>query len=193
MKKILLCCTTFTLALSLFSGCALTRPKLVGTVNGTSYTGARGDYTVPFPVDPVNGGRATGDDRNGVTFRDDNQSRISFYSYSMKDNNPILITMNTEGCQKALQQYVKLFYRVDAPNYHPEIRDGTASFYFLKDGVTPCGAAAFIHSNYQYTVEVDVIPAVQFFAKYDEKTSTNIPPALEKLALKLIQTIQLNQ
>ncbi len=62
-----------------FGLCSCTH--LTGTVHGSSYTGARGDYSVPFPVQAAMGGNVVGDDMNGVTFRDDFGSRVSVYSY----------------------------------------------------------------------------------------------------------------
>src|SRR5271166_3606154 len=96
------------LALLFLAGCA--GPKLAGTVNSNYYTGARGDYTVPFPVIPESEGRVAGDDRNGVTFRDWNGSRISFYSFLYETNSLMMEMTRTNGCQKALEKYVSAIF-----------------------------------------------------------------------------------
>lgn len=161
---------------------------LVGTVHDSSYTGARGDYSVPFPVLADMGGNVVGDDVNGVTFRDDFGSRVSVYSYVLPRSPAEEERVRIEGADALMALYIRKMFRVESWHSHPEVRKGAISFAITKNN-TRCGVAIFAHGLHIYTVENDLPTVTQFLMHSQNLESKDA--WLESRALKVLQSIQL--
>jgi hypothetical protein len=163
-------------------------PRLQGNFDGKTYTGADGDYSVPSPVSDSDG-KVVGDDRHGVTFRDDMGMRISFYSYEFKADSDIMVTLKTRGHRQAAEQFLKFpFKGIETWNFHPEIREGTVSVVCHKIEGIPTGVAAFMHNDRIYIVEFDLPRVTKFLSKMNSHEQEQW---VEQRAVELAQTIQL--
>ena len=177
--------TLLAVSVCFLSGCV--GPKLAGTFDGRVYTSPQRDYSVPIPVTTC-GGRVVGDDERGVTFRDDMGMRVSFYSMQFEPGSKMMSALQTGGHRGALEQYVNMLYRgIEVRNYHPDIREGTVSFVFLKNGATKTSGAAFIHASRVYLVEFDLPDVTDHLWRGTKQEQTLW---LEERALKLAQTIR---
>ena len=178
-------------------------PKIAGKVVGETYTSAQQDYSVPFPVDPGMGGRVVGDSTNdndnGVTFQDDLGSRVSFYALPFDVNSDWAKSLQIEGREKPLNWFLgKLYGSSITIHYHPEIRDGTSSFLFVKnepdrkDPMVKASAAAFIRGNRIYIAETDLPTATTILWKNQpDESEQKHDEWLENRAVELVQTIQI--
>jgi hypothetical protein len=182
--------------LCLFCGCAgphEARVHLVGRISGSSYTSAGGDFSVPFPVVPELGGRIIRDDAQSVTFHDNRGGLISFSSRAIGPRSPMMSVLQTNGPEKALETLAKDIYG-DAivTHYHPDARNGTISFTYLKlVGPTKTGVAAFIHQKRVYFVETDLLPGVQVLSSSDPATQDSLDQWLENHAVELLRTMEI--
>jgi hypothetical protein len=182
----------------LLCGCAgphEVNPHIVGRVSGNTYTSPGGHFSVPFPVvsDPELGGRIIRDDAQSVTFHDKRGTLISFYSRPIGAKSPMMSVLQTNGPEKALGILAKDIYgEAIVPHYHPDVRDGTISFIYLKlVGPTKTGVAAFIHQKRVYFVETDLLPGVQVLSSSDPATQDSLDEWLENHAVELLGTMEI--
>ena len=184
----------FSLSL-LWCGCAgphEARPHIVGRIFGNSYTSPRGGFSVPFPVSPEVGGRVIRDDAQSVTFHDNWGSKISFYSKPISAQSPMMSVLQTQGREKALETLAKDIYSDSiVPHYHPDVRDGTLTFIYLKPVGPKTGVAAFIHEKRVYLVETDFLPGVQLLSKNDDESQQARDEWLENRAIELLRSVEI--
>jgi hypothetical protein len=173
---------------------ACASPRLAGKVTGTTYTSARGDYSVPFPAPIEAGGRVVGDDFNGVTFRSNMAGDVvSYYSYPFEKEKAVLNLLKEKGKEAALVTFAKEIYNSDNAHYHPTIRGGAISLAFIKAvSGRPCGAAAFMENNHIYVVESEPPVAAVFLGELDKKPKKEYDEYLEKRVLELLSKIILS-
>jgi len=175
--------------LFLLGGCATPR-HVAGSVNGSTYTSARGDFSVPFPVSPEVGGRILSDNAQSVTFHDNWGSRITFSSLPFEDSSSMMSVLRAQGPELALREFAKRDYGdAIAVHYHPEACGGAISFLFLKPVGPKTGVAAFVHGHRLYLVETDMLPGVQLLAQGDEKSQLDRDAWLEARTVALAQSM----
>jgi hypothetical protein len=167
----------------------IAKPHLVGKIVGNSYTSQKGHFSVPFPVSPEVGGRVLHDHPESVTFYDNWGSKIEFSSHAFNPESPMMTVMENQGRSKALETLCKDIYGNQiTTHYHPDVRDGTLSFIYLKPVGPKTGVAAFVHDNRVYMVETDLLPGVQLL---DDASDDSRNAWLENRAIELLQTMEI--
>jgi hypothetical protein len=183
-----LCCMVATLC-----GCASHSPRaprpphLVGSVNDSIYTSARGGFSVPYPVRADRDGGIVADGPQSVTFHDNWGSRITFFSRGITDNSPMMSMLEKQGREKALSEFARREYGNDITiHYHPEDCEGLVSFIYLRMASPPQTAAAiFLHGDRVFLVEDDMVPGWQVIVPRSQQDST-----LENQVVALALSIQ---
>jgi hypothetical protein len=172
------------------------RPKpppqvhLHGSVHGSIYTSAEGGFSVPFPVSAEVRGRILSDSAQTVTFIDDWGSRITFYGQEILEHSPMIPMLKEEGREKALSDFARHVYGdMITVHYHPEARDGTISFIYLKPASRKTAVAIFVHGHRLYLVETDTLPGEELLAQSDEKSQLDREARLESRAVALAQSM----
>jgi hypothetical protein len=180
----------FLLAAALvLPGCA-TAPPLSGAINGPNYTSSQGGFSVPFPVSAEVGGRVISDGPDSVTFHDNWGSRITFSSIPFKAQSSMTSVMQSQGRERALTEFAKRQYGADiVVHYHPDTRDGTISFIFVRPVAPRTGVAMFVHGERVYVVETDMLPGVQLLAQNDNQSQLDRMVWLEGRAVTLAQSM----
>jgi len=174
----------------LLCGCA-TSPHLAGSVSGPEYTSARGGFSVPFPVSADHQGRVLTDAPQSVTFGDNWGARITFSSLPFEARSSMMRVLETQGREKALSEFARRQYgNLITIHYHPEAWEGAISFFILGSAGPKTGVAAFLHGRRLYLVETDLQPGVQFLAQSDEESQRDWGTWLEKRAVELAQSLQ---
>jgi hypothetical protein len=185
----------FFLAALLWCGCAgphEIRPYVSGRIVGRSYISPEGHFSVPFPLSAEVGGRILRDDAQSVTFHDNWGSKISFYSRSFTAQSPLMTIPQSQERGKALETFMKDIYGDSiVTHYHPDVRDGTISFIFLKPVGPKTGVAAFIYEQRVYMVETDLLPGVQLLSKTDDSSQQALDDWLENRAVELLRSIEI--
>jgi hypothetical protein len=174
----------------LLCGCAST-PRLIGSVQGSTYTSAQGGFSVPFPVSPEVAGRIRTDNAQSVTFGDNWGSRVTFTGLDILEHSSMMTMFEKQGREKALTEFARREYGdLTTVHYHPEARDGMISFIYLRPASPKTGVAIFIHGRRLFTVETDMLPGVQLLAQSDEKSQVERDTWLEGRAMALAQSIE---
>jgi hypothetical protein len=164
---------------------------LHGSVHGTIYTSAEGGFSVPFPVSAEVRGRILSDSAQNVTFVDNWGSRITFYGQAISERSPIIPMLKEQGREEALSAFARHVYGdLITVHYHPEVRDGTISFIYLKPASRKTGVATFIHDRRLFLVETDALPGEELLAQNDEKSKSDREAGLEARALELAQSME---
>jgi hypothetical protein len=184
----ILACYILLYGFIIVTGCA--SPRLAGTFDGEIYTSARQDYSVPMPQ-MGGGSRISGDDSNGVTFRDDFGSWVSFYSLlHSKQTKAMLESVSNE-------QVLKIYFECITGSatetaYHPEALGGIMSCIFYKQpGGTKVAAAGFVYLKQVYHVEVWLPESIKFLTRNaNEATLLKQNELLENRAITLVQTMK---
>ncbi|MGA2176261.1 MAG: hypothetical protein ABSH38_14895 [Verrucomicrobiota bacterium] len=174
----------------LLAACAA-QPRLSGTIRGSTYTSARGEFSVGFPVSAEVGGRIASDTAESVTFRDNWGSRITYSSVVFTAQSSMMSMLEGQGREKALDEFVRRqFGDVGKIHYHAPAREGTVSFIYLRPVGPKTGVAAFIQGRRIYVVETDLLPGVQMLAQGDERSQSEREEWLENRAVELAQSIE---
>lgn len=182
----------FILASAAFIIGCLSKPTL-GEVNNTTYTSKRGEFTVPFPYSSSIGGRVAGDDENGVTFKSNMAGAISCFYVLPINKDPELEKLLQTNKKETLMEATKKFYSVSNVHYHPEVKNGAVSFVFFKEASKRyCGTAIFLSDRNIFIVETEPALAMELLGGWEKKKREEIDPILEKQALELLATIQVN-
>jgi hypothetical protein len=163
---------------------------VVGTISGNTYISPRGDFSVPCPVNPDEGGRVLHDDPQSVTFFDNLGNRVSFYSKQFNEKSALNTLPQSHERGQALESFSKLIYGSDIePHYNPNMLDGATSFIYIKTSGIKTGVGAFIHGGRIFLVETDLLPGADWVSKNDEDSQRQKEKWLEDRALGLLQSM----
>jgi hypothetical protein len=164
---------------------------LAGSVHAATYTSAEGGFSVPFPVSPEVGGRIQNDTPQTVTFRDNWGSRVTFSGLAIAPGSSLMAVLAKSGREQALTDFAQRQYSdLITVHYHPELRDGTISFIYLRPASPETAVAIFIHDSRLFVAETDMLPGVQLLAQSDANSQHERETWLEGRALALAQSVE---
>jgi hypothetical protein len=163
---------------------------LTGSVHGSIYSSAEGGFSVPFPVSADLNGRVMNDGPQNVTFTDNWGSHITFYGQAILEQSAMIPMLEKEGREKALGDFARHIYGdIITVHYHPEAREGTISFIYLRPATRKTAVAVFIRGHRLYLVETDTLPGEALLAQSDEKSQLERESKLEDRAVALARTM----
>jgi hypothetical protein len=166
-------------------------PRLVGAVQGYTYSSTQGGFSVPFPVTADLNGRIQSDSAQSVTFIDNWGSHITFSGEAVLEQSPIMSMVQTQGKEKALTEFARRSYGdLIAARYLPEVREGLLTFIYLRPASPKTAVAIFIHGRRIFVVETAMLPGLELLAQSDEKSQLERELWLEDRAVDLAKSME---